>query len=85
MKQLKIEPLQGYVTDTISLIGVYSKDTDFMHAWELGYNQNKNSYSVEEEHRMLIVGCMGGYQVPEKEMICQRDESISICKKMFGL
>lgn len=41
-----------------------SEDANFVHVREFGNHQHKHSKCVEEKHRMLVVSCMRGYQVP---------------------
>lgn len=50
-------------SDTSSLFGIDSENPDLMHVWELGNHQHKNRHCVQQQHRVLIVGCVGCYQV----------------------
>ncbi|KAJ6326562.1 hypothetical protein OIU76_003861 [Salix suchowensis] len=49
-----------------SIISIDSEYANLVHVWELGNNQHKYSQCVEEEHWILIVCCVRGYQIPAK-------------------
>jgi len=56
---------QGH--SNISLISIDSKYPHLVHVGELCNNKHNHRNSVEEEHWILIVGCVGGYQVPDND------------------
>lgn len=47
-------------------LSIDSKNANFVHVWKLRNHQNGHCKCIQEQYRLLIVGCMRGYQVPEQ-------------------
>jgi len=51
-------------SQVFSLVSIDSKYADLVHVREFRNHHDKYSQCVEKEHRVLIVCCVRGYQVP---------------------